>query len=117
MKTVEVAGQTFEVDKAAPSQIAGIAKLIAGIYLRGKKEVSKLGLSSDASDLVWGVLSVLDEEDLIRLAALVIGSDEEFARENFDLVWVSDALASLIEETDLGAVIANFTRIVSRTAA
>jgi len=119
MSKIVVGEQEFDVSKAGPMQIAGIARLIARLNLKGRDVLNKefQAAADDPSSFVWAMLAALDEEDLIDLAALVIGADREFAAEHFDLGWVIEGLAVMIEETDLAGVVANFTRIVSRTAA
>lgn len=111
MAQVVVNGTTFEVGRATPAQVAGIAKLISSVSIDARKNIVKSGLDGNGDAVMWAVLGELDEERLVGLAALVIGSDKEFARENFDLIWVTEALALIIEETNLSRVIGNFTRI------
>lgn len=111
MAQVVVNGNSFEVGRATPAQIAGIAKLISSITIDARKNIVRAGLDGSGEAVLWAVLGELDEERLVSLAALVLGSDKEFARENFDLVWVTEALALIIEQSNLSAVIGNFTRI------
>lgn len=111
MAQVVVNGTSFEVGRATPAQVAGIAKLISSVSMDARKNIVKSGLEGSNDAVIWAVLGELDEDRLVGLAALVLGSDEEFARENFDLVWVTEALALVVEETNLSKVIGNFTRI------
>ena len=113
MSSVTVNEQEFVVSRISPMQIAGIANLIARLSATGKKEIKKID-PTQKTELVWGVLAALSEDDLIAFAALTLGCDKEFAREHFDLEWVTEAIAILVEETNFEAVARNFTRISER---
>jgi len=110
---VNVNGTEFTVGHANAAQISGIAKILSRIGAAAGSGAKDLE-DGDYLSVIAAVIGAIEEDQLVNLAALCIGSDREFAEENFDLVWVSEALAILVEETDLSAVVKNFMRIASR---
>lgn len=111
--TVEVNGTQFELKPMKAAQIAALSNIIGRLTLDGRKLLKDIGPGGDATDFIWGLLAAVTEKELVKLAALVIGSDETFAAENFDLVWVTEALATQIEISNIGKIITNFTRLSS----
>jgi hypothetical protein len=110
---VEVNEKDYPVGRADASQVAGIAKILSRIGSAAGK-VSKDASEGDYLSVISAIIGAISEEELIEIAALCIGSDKKFAEEYFDLVWVSEALAIMVEETNLDIVVRNFTRIASR---
>jgi len=110
---VIVNDQEFSVGKASAAQVSGIARILSRIGSAAGKGAQDLS-DGDYLSVIAAIVGAVDEDELVSLAALCIGSDEKFAKDNFDLVWVTEALAVLIEETNLDAVIKNFMRIASR---
>ena len=110
---VVVNGVEYKIKTAGPAQITGIARIISQVGIAAKRNL--VGMEDgDNLSIIASLIGSITEEQLVELAALCIGSDKEFAKENFDLVWVTEAMAVLMEETNLSAVIKNFTRIASR---
>ena len=114
MAEVIVAGKSFTVDRVTPGQVSGIARLISRMNVQARTDVMKAGLEGDGNAVMWAMLGHITDKDLVELAAMVIGSDKKFAEENFDLVWLSEAFANLVEVSQLQVVISNFMRIFSR---
>ena len=114
MAEVIVAGKSFNIDRVSPAQVAGIARLISRMNVQARGEVLKAGLEGDGNAVMWAMLGQIGENDLVELSALVIGADKKFAKENFDLVWLSEAFANLVEVSELQVVMANFMRIFTR---
>lgn len=110
---VVVGGKEYFIGSASASQIAGIAKILSKIGIEAKRSLTGIE-DSDYLTIVASLIGAITEEQLVSLAALCIGCDRKFAEDNFNLVWVTESLAVLMEETDLSAVIKNFTRIASR---
>lgn len=111
MAEVIVGEKSFNIDRVSPAQVAGIAGLISRMNVQARTAVMKAGLEGDGNAILWSMLGQIGEKDLIQLAALVIGSDKKFAEENFDMVWISEAFANLVEVSHLQVVVANFMRI------
>lgn len=110
---IVVNGKEHKIGAASAAQVAGIAKILSQIGIESKR--SMVGVDDgDYLTIISALIGAITEDQLISLAALCIGSDREYAAENFDLVWVTEALAVLMEETDLAGVVKNFTRIASR---
>ena len=114
MAEVIVAGKSFNIDRVSPAQVAGIARMISRMNVSARGEVLKAGLEGDGNAVMWAMLGQISERDLVELSALVIGADKKFAQENFDLVWLSEAFANLVEVSELQVVMANFMRIFTR---
>lgn len=113
MSSVVVNNVEYKIGRASAAQVSGIAKILSKVTREVSSSIGNLE-EADTFAILSGVLGSVSEENLVRLGALCIGVDEEYAQEHFDLVWVSDALATLMEETDIVAVTRNFTRIFSR---
>lgn len=109
---LQIGGKEFNISKISPKQLVGIAKFFASMTTQGKKKLKDMKLD-DTTSILWGVLDVITEDELINFASLLIGCDKEFARENFDLEWMSEAFAILAEKTNVAKVIENFTRAFS----
>jgi len=109
---ITVGEEEFVIAKANAAQVSGIAKILSRIGASAGKSAGDLA-DGDYLSVIAAIIGSVSEEELIELAALCIGSDKAFAKENFDLVWVSEALVILIEETNLSAVVRNFMRIAS----
>ena len=113
--TVFVNGEEFIITPLNATKTAFIANLFGRLLISGKLQLKQFkGL--DPSDLPIAILSAVTSDMLIELAAVLINSDEEFARDNFDIVWVTDALRIQVENGGLDKVIRNFTSIVSQVA-
>lgn len=113
MAVVNVNGTEFVIKTASASQVAGIGRIIAKIGRPARKAIAESG---DQIEVLFAILAALDEETLVEFAALLIGSDKEFARENFDLRWVVEAFGAFIEETDVVGIVQNFTSMFSQVA-
>jgi len=109
---VVVNGTEFPIGKASAAQVSGIAKILSRIGSAAGSGAKDLA-DGDYLSVIAAIIGAISEQELVELAALCIGTDKKFATENFDLVWVSEALAVLIEETNLVAVVKNFMRIAS----
>lgn len=114
MAEVIVGGKSFNIDRITPAQVSGIARLLSRMNVQARTDVMKAGLEGDGNAVMWAMLGHITDKDLIELAAMVIGSDKKFAEEHFDLVWLSEGFANLVEVSQLQVVIANFMRIFSR---
>jgi len=113
MGSVNVGGTEYAIKTADAKQIAGIAKMFSQIGIESKKALAGVD-GEDYLSIIVAMVGAITEDQLIDLAAISIGVDREFAKENFDLLWVTEALAVLMEETNLAGVVKNFTRIFSR---
>lgn len=109
---VVVGDREIKIGKPTPKQAAGVARAFARLNLKARGELASLK-NPNEFDYIMAFVAHLDEETLIDLAALAIGTDKKFATENFDLVWVTQALIVLIRKADLAKVIANFTSMLS----
>jgi hypothetical protein len=112
---VVVGGKKYRVGQLDAKTIAGIANLIGKKQFDGRKIVESMKLTPQPSDFLWGILSSLEEDDLIILASLLIDADRAYVKENFNIGWVSEALAIAFERSDLPIVIKNFSRITAIT--
>lgn len=112
---VKVGDKEFVIGKPSPAQIVGITRAFAKLQLGARKSLSDITDAGDM-DYIMAFLANIDEETLVNLAALSIGSDKKFAVDNFDLVWVTQALGILIRKSSLAQVVANFTSILSPAA-
>lgn len=110
---IVVGEREFTIGKAKAPQIATIMKILSKISSNSRKEVAKAA-DDGGNSALWAFLGGIDENMLVEFAATLIGSDKAFAAEHFDLMWVSEAFAIMMEQTDLAGVIRNFTRIASR---
>jgi hypothetical protein len=110
---VVVGGVEHKIKAASAAQIAGIAKILSQVGIESKRAMSGVD-DGDYLTIIAALIGAITEEQLISLAALCIGVDRQYASDNFDMLWVTEALAVLMEETDLAGVIKNFTRIASR---
>lgn len=110
---VTVNDQEFVIGKMTPRQIGVMADIFSNLATRSQQKIVD---AQKAGTLVlfMAIIGSLDENDVVRFAAALIGSDIDFARTNFDLEWVSEAFAMLMENSNLQAVVANFTRGFSK---
>ena len=113
MSTVMIGDQEFNVTKLDARKVATISKLIGNLIIRGRTTLNKLKAATEVN-LVIGILAALEEDDLIQLSSVIAGCDPEYARENFDLVWVTEALNLQAQETDFRKIVENFTSLVSQ---
>lgn len=113
MGAVTVAGEKYEIGTASARQVAGVAKILSNVGLSARKSLDNIS-EGDYVSVIAALFGAVTEDELVELGALCIGADKEFVEQNFDLLWVSEALAILMEETDLAGVVRNFTRIASR---
>ena len=84
---VFVGDREFHISKPTPKQAAGVARAFARLNLKARGELASLK-NPNEFDYIMAFVAHLDEETLVDLAALAIGTDKKFASENFDLVWV-----------------------------
>ena len=110
---VIIAGEEYEVGSLNAKKVAAISNLIGGLIIRGKLQLNDLKAAAN-TNLALGILAALQEEDLVKFSAILVNCEPEFARENFDLIWVTEALKIQMEETDLQAVITNFTALLTQ---
>lgn len=112
---VKIGENEFEITPLNAKKTAYIANLFGKLLLAGKMKLKDFsGLRGN--DLPFAILAAVDENMLVGLAAVLIGSDEEFARENFELEWVMEALVIQTRVSNLDTVIRNFTVLVSQIA-
>ncbi len=116
MSTVLINNTDYEVLPLKPKQLATLANIVGKITRDAQKELKASGGGS-GMDFIFALLAVLNEDELVKLAALLIGSDEAFAKEYFALDWVTEALAVQLEQSNISAVIKNFTRLSSQALA
>lgn len=109
---VVVGEREFVIGKPTPGQVAGVTRIFARLSIGAKSELKQVEKPSEL-DYVMAILANVDEDTLITLAALSVGCDKKYATENFDLVWVTQALGILIRKSNLATVITNFTSIMS----
>jgi hypothetical protein len=109
---VVIDGTEYKIGKPTAAQVSGIVRAFARLQLKARGEIRGLKDATDF-DYIMAFLAHLEEDMLIELAALSIGVDKKFAKENFDLIWVTQALSALIKNANLGDVISNFTSMLS----
>lgn len=107
---VIIEGVRHELSKLRARQVATISNIFGEMLIAGDKKLKDFKVSGDLNFIV-GVLAALDERSLIKLAAALIGKDEKFAEDNFDLVWVTEALGKQLKLSNLRGVLINFTSI------
>lgn len=110
---VNIGGIFYQVKPLHARKVSRIANLFAISLINGNKKLRDLK-APDTTNIVLGVLASLTESDLIKLAALLVDVEEKFAEDNFDLLWVTDALAKQIAVSNLKAVVENFTSLLSQ---
>lgn len=110
---VNIAGTDYVVKPLHAKKVARIANLFAISMISGNKKLKELK-APDTTNIVLGVLAALTDTDLVKLAAILVDVEESFADENFDLLWVTDALAKQIAVSNLKAVVENFTSLLSQ---
>ena len=111
---IEGTDHEFNVGRPNAAQVAAIMRILSTVLRKVSSEIRNSGSEGDNLAIVAGLLGSLTEDQLIDLASVLIGSDKQFAADNFDLVWVTEALACVIEESNLAQVIQNFTRMFAR---
>lgn len=111
---IEGKDHEFNVGRPNAAQVAAIMRILSTVLRKVSSEIRNSGSEGDNLAIVAGLLGSLTEDQLIDLASVLIGSDKQFAADNFDLVWVTEALACVIEESNLAQVIQNFTRMFAR---
>lgn len=112
---VEINGQEFVITPLNAKKTAYIANLFGQLLLKGKLKAKEFK-DIDGSALPFAILASVDEKMLITLAAAIIGCDEKFAEENFDLDWIMQALVVQTRVSKLDSVIRNFTALVTQIA-
>lgn len=110
---VMVGDERIEIKKLSASKVAVVSNIFAELLINGNKKLREYKAADNMAFIV-GVLAALDEKNLVRLAACLIERDVEFARENFELGWVLEALGIQVQVSNLRAVITNFTSLLSR---
>lgn len=110
---VTVNGADYEVKPLHAKKVARIANLFATSMIKGNKKLKEMK-APDTTNIALGVLASLDENDLVKLASVLIDVDEKFADDNFDLLWVTDALGKQIAISNLKGVVENFTALLSQ---
>lgn len=111
---IEGTDHEFNVGRPNAAQVAAIMRILSTVLRKVSSEIRNSGSEGDNLAIVAGLLGSLTEDQLVDLASVLIGSDKQFAADNFDLVWVTEALACVIEESNLAQVIQNFTRMFAR---
>lgn len=106
-----IGGKTFEITAMRAAQITRFANILGRVTMGGRKVLRDA--AGDPGDFIWAVLAAIDEKSLVDLAALLIGSDTEFAKDNFSLNWVVEALMIQIRVSEIGATIRNFSKLSS----
>lgn len=110
---VKIGDEEFEITPLNAKKTTYIANMFGRLLLAGKMKLKDFsGLKGN--DLPFAILAAVDEEMLVGLAATLIGSDVEFARENFELEWVMEALVVQTRVSNLDTVIRNFTLLVTQ---
>jgi hypothetical protein len=107
---ITIEGTRYELTKMRARQVATISNIFGEMLIAGDKKLKDFKVSGDINFIV-GVLAALDERSLIRLGAALIGKDEKFVEDNFDLVWVTEALGKQLKISNLRGVLINFTSI------
>lgn len=115
MATVQINGTEFEIKPMRAKEIATISNIVGKLSLDGRKLLRAAG--TDPSDVLWALLAAVNGDELVKLAAVVVGCDEKFAAENFDLVWVTDALVKQMSNINLGAILRNFSALSTQVQA
>jgi hypothetical protein len=110
--TVEVGGQTFDLSHPSAKQITGIARMLAKMQLRTRNDLSNIKSPSNL-DLVMAFIANLTDDDLVTVGATCLGTDKKFVEENFDLDWLSEAIAITVRNSNIVKVIRNFTSMFS----
>lgn len=111
--TVVVGDERIEIKKLTASKVATVSNIMGELLINGNRKLREFKATSDMAFFV-GVLAALNENELVRLAAALIERDEQFVRDNFDLGWVLDALGKQMQVSNLRAVVANFTSLLSQ---
>ena len=114
MATVQINGQDFEIKPMRANEIAAVAQIVGRLSLDGRKLLRQAG--TDPGDVIWALLAAVTGDELVKLAAVVVGCDAKFAADNFDLVWVTEALALQMNNINLGAILKNFTLLSTQLA-
>ena len=110
---ITIKGTKFEISPLDAKKTIFIANTFGKLLISGKVKLNEFkGLTG--GDLPFAILATLDETTLVSLAATLIGSDEKFAEENFELGWVTEALLVQVQVSDLDAVIRNFTALFTQ---
>lgn len=113
--TLVIDGKEFLITPLNAKKTTFIMNLLGKLLISGKLKLKEFkGL--EAKDLPVAILVAVDEPTLVALAAVLVGTDEDFAREHFNLAWVFEALAIQVQVGELDKVIRNFTLLVSQIA-
>jgi hypothetical protein len=112
---VVVGGQEFDLSRPSPKAITGIARMLAKMQLRTKNDLANIKSATNL-DLVMAFIANLSDDDLVNVGALCIGADKKFVEQNFDLDWLSEALAITVRNSNIVKVIRNFTSMFSQAA-
>lgn len=111
MSNVMINSTEYEIKPMRAQQYAKLANVLGKMSMDSKKALKGIAAEAGALDLLWAVLAVVTEDELIALGSIAVGLDETFVRENFSLDWVTEALSVQIENANVAAIIKNFTRL------
>jgi len=112
---VVIGGKEFEITPLNAKKTTFVMNTLGRLLIGGRIKLKEFkGL--EAKDLPIAILTAVDEQTLVALAAVVVGCDEDYARDNFNLSWVLEALAIQVQVGELDKVIRNFTLLVSQIA-
>ena len=87
---ITIEGTRYELTKMRARQVATISNIFGEMLIAGDKKLKDFKVSGDINFIV-GVLAALDD--------------------NFDLVWVTEALGKQLKISNLRGVLINFTSI------
>ena len=73
----------YTIGRADAAQVSGIARILSRIGSAVGKNAIDLE-NGDYLSVISALMGAISEEELIDLAALCLGVDKEFAKENFD---------------------------------
>lgn len=123
--TVTVGERTFSLGKPPVKLYLRLIQLLTGLYVRGSHAALRklrsaaeafAGAEASQLDVLVEALLLLEEDDILRLSALLLHLDERegvaFVQEaGWDLGWFAAALAANAEQINLGEIVANFQRL------
>jgi len=121
---VVIEGETFHVGKISLNQLAAIARLalvaLKNMNQRQRDELRKIAeetgkaQSPQAMGNVEAVLALLEEDTVQRAVAIVLRADPEWVDENVGPVELLDIIDALVDNNDIGKVVAGFLRLTER---
>lgn len=112
---VVINNKEYKITPLNAKKTAVIMNIFGKLLISGKLKLREFK-GADAKDLPMAILAAVDEPTLIALTSIIVGEDEAFVREHFNLSWVVEALAIQIREAEFAKVVRNFTLLVSQIA-